>query len=53
MCVSVHVCVCAFHVCVAEWEERWIQSTHKSDYGKFKWSAGKLYGDEEKDKGEL
>ena len=36
---------------IAEWEERWVQSTHKSDYGAFKWTAGKFYGDEEKDKG--
>ena len=41
------------YVHVAEWEERWVQSTHKSDYGKFKWTAGKFYGDEEKDKGQL
>ncbi|XP_072172682.1 calreticulin-like [Diadema setosum] len=36
----------------ASWEDRWVVSTHKgSDAGKFKWSAGKFYGDEEKDKG--
>lgn len=34
-----------------EWEERWVQSKHKTDLGKFKWSAGKFYGDAEKDKG--
>jgi len=33
------------------WEDRWIQSQHKTDYGKFKWSAGKFYADEVKDKG--
>jgi calreticulin len=33
------------------WESRWITSTKKSDYGKFKLSAGKFYGDAEKDKG--
>lgn len=35
----------------AGWEDRWVQSTHKSDYGKFKWTAGNFYGDAEKDKG--
>nr|XP_033771776.1 calreticulin-like [Geotrypetes seraphini] len=34
-----------------EWQKRWIESKHKSDYGKFQLSAGKFYGDEEKDKG--
>lgn len=35
-----------------DWEDRWVQSTHKgSDAGKFKWTAGKFYGDAEKDKG--
>ncbi|KRX85206.1 Calreticulin [Trichinella sp. T6] len=33
------------------WESRWIQSKHKDDYGKFKLSAGKFYGDAEADKG--
>ncbi|XP_029474508.1 LOW QUALITY PROTEIN: calreticulin-like [Rhinatrema bivittatum] len=33
------------------WQKRWIESKHKSDYGKFQLSAGKFYGDEEKDKG--
>lgn len=33
------------------WEDRWVQSTHKADAGKFVLSAGKFYGDEEKDKG--
>ena len=35
----------------AEWEKRWVKSTHKSDYGEFKWTAGAFYGDAEKDKG--
>ncbi|XP_005989967.1 calreticulin [Latimeria chalumnae] len=35
----------------AGWEKRWIESKHKSDYGKFKLTAGKFYGDAEKDKG--
>jgi len=30
---------------------RWVSSTHKSDLGKFELSAGKFYGDAEKDKG--
>lgn len=33
------------------WEDRWVESTHKSDQGKFKWSAGKFYNDADKDKG--
>ena len=28
-----------------------MQSQHSSDYGKFVWTAGKFYGDPEKDKG--
>lgn len=35
------------------WESRWIESKHKSDYGKFKLTAGKFYGDSEENKGEL
>ncbi len=34
-----------------EWRERWVDSEHKSDYGTFEWTAGKFYGDAEKDKG--
>ncbi|XP_043946667.1 calreticulin-3 [Protopterus annectens] len=33
------------------WEGRWTESKHKSDYGKFKLTAGKFYGDAEKNKG--
>uniref|UniRef100_H2ZWZ8 Calreticulin n=1 Tax=Latimeria chalumnae TaxID=7897 RepID=H2ZWZ8_LATCH len=33
------------------WQTRWLESKHKSDYGKFKLSAGKFYGDPEKNKG--
>jgi len=33
------------------WESRWVQSKHKDDYGKFKLSAGKFYGDEKRDRG--
>ena len=41
------------HLYISEgWEDRWIESTHKgSDQGKFKWTAGKFYGDADKDKG--
>lgn len=35
------------------WEDRWVESKHKSDLGKFKLSAGKFYGDAEKDKGRV
>lgn len=30
-----------------------MESKHKSDYGKFVLTAGKFYGDAEKDKGKL
>uniref|UniRef100_A0A4W3H789 Calreticulin n=1 Tax=Callorhinchus milii TaxID=7868 RepID=A0A4W3H789_CALMI len=33
------------------WQQRWVESKHKSDYGQFKLTAGKFYGDAEKDKG--
>jgi len=34
------------------WEKRWVQSTHKgAEAGKFELTAGKFYGDAEKDKG--
>jgi len=33
------------------WEDRWVNSKHKSDLGKFVLTAGKFYGDAEKDKG--
>ena len=36
---------------VASWSDRWTSSKHKSDYGKFELTAGKFYGDAEKDKG--
>jgi len=29
----------------SNWEKRWVQSTSKSDYGKFVLSSGKYYGD--------
>lgn len=33
------------------WKTRWTESKHKSDYGQWKLSAGKFYGDAEADKG--
>lgn len=33
------------------WTNRWVESKHKSDFGKFVLSSGKFYGDQEKDKG--
>lgn len=34
------------------WEDRWVSSTKKgAEQGKFKWTAGKFYGDAEADKG--
>lgn len=39
-------------VCADAWKSRWVESKHKSDYGKFVLTAGRFYGDAEKDKGE-
>ncbi|XP_054458360.1 calreticulin [Anoplopoma fimbria] len=33
------------------WNSRWMESKHKTDYGKLVLTAGKFYGDAEKDKG--
>ncbi|KAH7721639.1 calreticulin 1 [Aphelenchoides avenae] len=33
------------------WKDRWIVSKHKDDYGEWKLSAGKYYGDEKRDAG--
>ncbi|XP_052336389.1 calreticulin isoform X1 [Oncorhynchus keta] len=33
------------------WKSRWVESKHKSDYGKFVHTAGKFYGDVERNKG--
>lgn len=33
------------------WKSRWVESQHKSDYGQWKLTSGKFYGDAEKDKG--
>ncbi|XP_032992735.1 calreticulin-3 [Lacerta agilis] len=35
----------------AKWKERWVLSQHKSNYGKFRVTAGSFYGDRETDKG--
>lgn len=35
------------------YKSRWMESKHKSDYGQWKVSAGKFYGDAELDKGEV
>ncbi|XP_056388235.1 calreticulin-like [Hyla sarda] len=34
-----------------EWQKRWVESKNKSDYGKWQLTAGKFFGDPEKDKG--
>ncbi|CAJ0580516.1 unnamed protein product, partial [Mesorhabditis spiculigera] len=33
------------------WEKRWVQSKHKDDFGEFKLSAGKHFGDAKRDQG--
>ncbi|KAJ3045068.1 Calreticulin-1 [Rhizophlyctis rosea] len=33
------------------WEKRWVQSTHRDDYGKFIVSPGKFYGDKKGSRG--
>lgn len=33
------------------WKDRWVVSKHKDDYGEWKWSHGKFYGDSNRDKG--
>uniref|UniRef100_A0A4W5QN75 Calreticulin n=1 Tax=Hucho hucho TaxID=62062 RepID=A0A4W5QN75_9TELE len=33
------------------WNTRWVESSHRSDYGEFVLTPGKFYGDPEKDKG--
>ncbi|XP_061456608.1 calreticulin-3 [Rhineura floridana] len=35
----------------AKWQARWVLSQHKSNYGKFRLTAGSFYGDRETDKG--
>jgi len=35
-----------------QWDSRWVQSEYSGkEFGKFDWTAGKWYGDEDKDKG--
>ncbi|XP_044854487.1 calreticulin-3 isoform X2 [Mauremys mutica] len=34
-----------------KWQDRWMNSQYKSDYGKFRLTAGKFYGDAVRDKG--
>lgn len=37
---------------IADWQSRWIESTYKgAEAGHFDITAGKFYGDAEKDKG--
>jgi calreticulin len=33
------------------WQERWVPSKHKDDYGRWELSSGKWYGDEKRDQG--
>ena len=33
------------------WEDRWVQSKHKDDYGKFVASSGKWHADKKRDQG--
>ena len=35
------------------WKSRWVESKQKSDYGVWKLTAGKFFGDAEADKGNL
>ena len=40
--------------CTDGWRERWVESTYKgSEQGAFGWTAGKFYGDAERDKGNI
>uniref|UniRef100_A0A8C6VNJ5 Calreticulin n=1 Tax=Naja naja TaxID=35670 RepID=A0A8C6VNJ5_NAJNA len=38
-------------VMYSKWKERWVVSQYKSNYGKFRLTAGNFYGDREADKG--
>jgi len=41
-------------LCADGWRERWVESTWKSsEQGAWAWTAGKFYGDAEKDKGNV
>uniref|UniRef100_A0A8D0GP71 Calreticulin n=1 Tax=Sphenodon punctatus TaxID=8508 RepID=A0A8D0GP71_SPHPU len=35
----------------SKWQNRWVSSESKSDYGKFRLTAGKIYGDRDREKG--
>ena len=40
-----------FYYFADDWASKWVQSTHKgAEAGKFEWTAGKFYGDADKDK---
>lgn len=46
---NIYLCYLSF---LADWTDRWVESTAKgADQGKFEWTAGKFYGDEDLDKG--
>lgn len=47
-----HILSCQWSIIADSWRSRWVESNHKSDYGKFVLTAGKFYGDADKDKGE-
>ncbi|VDK49947.1 unnamed protein product, partial [Anisakis simplex] len=40
-----------FVIADGKWEERWVQSKHKDDYGTFKLAVGKDFDDEKRDQG--
>ena len=42
-----------FGVSDDSYTSRWVESKHKSDMGPWKYTAGKWYGDAEKDKGKF
>ena len=43
--------IVSLFILLDSWSDRWVQSEHKDDLGKFELSAGGFYGDAEKDKG--
>ena len=43
--------IVSLFIILDSWSDRWVQSEHKDDLGKFELSAGGFYGDAEKDKG--
>uniref|UniRef100_H9GF09 Calreticulin n=1 Tax=Anolis carolinensis TaxID=28377 RepID=H9GF09_ANOCA len=40
-----------FSFSAAKWQERWVPSQNRDNYGKFRLTAGAFYGDRELDKG--